>query len=55
MVIGLAMGAATSCSMADTTNDIHLTTCEEGCEIDHRSENSGNNHHWDDCPACGMG
>jgi|GEM_PF-2585794 len=55
MIVGLALGAATSCSMADSTRDTHLTTCEEGCEIDHRSENNGNTHNWDNCPGCGMG
>lgn len=53
MAIGLALGATTSCSMADSTDDLHLTTCEEGCEVDHSQQ--GNAYDWENCPGCGMG
>jgi len=56
IVVGLALGATTSCSMSDTTSDLHLSTCEEGCEVDHAQADNGNGtHNWDNCPACGMG
>ena len=56
IAVGLTIGAATattSCSMFEDSEEIHLTTCEDECTIDHSKKNN-NNHTWD-CPACGMG
>ena len=53
IAIGITIGAASSCTPVKEASEVHLKTCEEGCDIDHGKVEQ-NNHHYD-CPACGMG
>ena len=56
IMVGATIGAASSCSFLDNTDEIkpegHDETCTETCDIDH-SKRDG--HVYYDCPACGMG
>jgi len=53
---GIVMTAATSCAKTEATElrNGHLDDCTENCEEDHRDDSGDDGHTWD-CPACGMG
>ncbi|HMQ64299.1 MAG TPA: hypothetical protein PKE06_26685 [Flavilitoribacter sp.] len=52
---GIALSAVSvstsSCHLPGDTEEIHLSTCVENCQIDHSKQG----HVYDNCPACGMG
>ena len=55
IALGLAVGATTSCSLLENTNDISPNGEEKANQV-HDKENTCGNETVDyDCPACGMG
>lgn len=55
IAVGITLGASSaSCSLFKEEDGLHLQTCEEGCDIDHR-DNGGTENPDYSCPGCGMG
>lgn len=56
IAVGLTIGAAgTSCdSIKESTEELHLSTCDENCTIDHSGKSNNETTHYN-CPGCGMG
>ena len=51
IVIGVSIGTASTSCTSLFDKDLHLSTCQESCDIDHAKKTSEPY----DCPACGMG
>ncbi|GJM31626.1 MAG: hypothetical protein DHS20C18_06270 [Saprospiraceae bacterium] len=54
-MVGVTIGAASSCSLFDNQEDLKPKTCDETCDLNCDVNHTPQDEVFYDCPACGMG